>query len=501
MPSPTAGFQLSALPEPLSIPSNIGKYDISQSQLAQANAMKNAQAATLIGPETRRLLAEAQASRLQAQNQATRAQALSSFVSPAAEAEARAAIAGSESGMLQSQLESAQRGALIPGAGRLAELNQQAATTRAALAAGSKFGVGTMPIRVGDTELTGVISPEGGVTPLGGASLLNAAVTKPSGTFWMETGAAPFTDASGNVLREYQQYQLNAFGQKVLVGKPVRSFGNPSGEEEPQPTQGTPVLQPTTADSAQVVNPPRGNYPPDSRNSGAWREIADLSKIYRGVIVDSTPAQQKVRAELFDENSNAIALTSQQAVAINYLQDAFNRMNQQGIKQGTISSLVTNKILSPEIVGAISNSLGVKLDGAMDVNQASLAAVEKLGSDIKNLRAYAGIKELLVSAKPQATDTPDVTADKMARIRDAISLTQNRAQAINAALDSNLPVSKALWVADKWYSVSASPNTMAQTGAAPGEKLSAQDWLKAHANEFSDSTSAKEAYIKYLKGE
>ena len=501
MPSPTAGFQLSALPEPLSIPSNIGKYDISQSQLAQANAMKNAQTATLIGPETRRLLAEAQAARLQAQNQATRAQALSSFVSPAAEAEARAAIAGSEAGRLQSELESAQRGALIPGAGLLARLRQQAATNQAVLAAGSKYGVATMPFVVGDTKLTGVISSEGGVTPLGGTSLINAAVTKPSGTFWMKTGAAPITDASGKILNEWQQYQLTPLGGKVLVGKPVRSLANPSGEEEPEPAQGAPVPQPTTADSAQVVNTPWGKYPPDSRDSKAWREIADLSNTYRGVSVDSTPSQQKARAELFDENSNAIALTSQQAVAINYLQDAFNRMNQQGIKQGTISSLITNRILSPEIVGAISNSLGVKLDGAMDVNQASLAAVEKLGSDIKNLRAYAGIKELLVSAKPQATDTPDVTADKMARIRDAISLTQNRAEAINAALDAGVPVSKALRVADKYYSVSASPNTTAQTGASPGEKLSARDWLKAHANEYSDSKSAKEAYDKYLKGE
>jgi hypothetical protein len=509
MPSPTAGFQLSALPEPLTIPTNIGRYDVAQSQLAQANAMKNAQTASLLGPQTRALLAEAQKARLEAQNAAARAQALSSFMAPAAEAEARANIATNQAtGATQENIRSAALGA-APFVGPTASSNAIADLIIANLAAKSKFGVPTMPIDVGGTNITGVIGRDRSVTPFGGTSLVNAILTKPAGEIsWIPTGSSPRTDASGRIINEYQQVQTNAIGGVTKIGNPVWSYGPPSAQSgagaavvSPSTNIGTGTNVPSDSqqapvDSAQVVSTPWGDFGKDSRDAKAWEDIKKTQKIYENVRIDDSPAERKARADLFEENSNVIALTSQQAVAIGFLQNAFDRMNQQGIKQGTISSLITSKILSPEIVGAISNSLGLSLDGSMDVNQASLAAVEKLGSDIKNLRAYAGIKELLVSAKPQSTDTPEVTASKMARIIDAISMAQNRAEAINTALDVGIPRLKALSIADKNYAVSANLKKTEQSSGGAKEKLAAPDWLKINTGKYSDAVSAWEAYNK-----
>jgi hypothetical protein len=57
--NPTSGFQLSALPQSLSVPSNIGKFDVGQTQQAYANSLKNAQATALVGPETAAAISQA----------------------------------------------------------------------------------------------------------------------------------------------------------------------------------------------------------------------------------------------------------------------------------------------------------------------------------------------------------------------------------------------------------------------------------------------------------
>ena len=57
--NPTSGFQLSELPQSLSVPSNIGKFDVGQTQQAYANSLKNAQATALVGPETAAAISQA----------------------------------------------------------------------------------------------------------------------------------------------------------------------------------------------------------------------------------------------------------------------------------------------------------------------------------------------------------------------------------------------------------------------------------------------------------
>jgi hypothetical protein len=59
MANPTSGFQLSALPQPLSIPSNLGKFDVGETQQAYANALKNAQQTALLAPQTQAAIAQA----------------------------------------------------------------------------------------------------------------------------------------------------------------------------------------------------------------------------------------------------------------------------------------------------------------------------------------------------------------------------------------------------------------------------------------------------------
>jgi len=56
---PTTGFQLGALPQAFSVPSNIGKFDVGQTQQAYANSLKNAQSTALVGPETAAAISQA----------------------------------------------------------------------------------------------------------------------------------------------------------------------------------------------------------------------------------------------------------------------------------------------------------------------------------------------------------------------------------------------------------------------------------------------------------
>jgi hypothetical protein len=59
MANPTSGFQLSALPQPLSMPSNLGKFDVGETQQAYANALKNTQQTALLVPQTQAAIAQA----------------------------------------------------------------------------------------------------------------------------------------------------------------------------------------------------------------------------------------------------------------------------------------------------------------------------------------------------------------------------------------------------------------------------------------------------------
>ena len=59
MANPTSGFQLSALPQPLSMPSNLGKFDVGETQQAYANALKNTQQTALLAPQTQAAIANA----------------------------------------------------------------------------------------------------------------------------------------------------------------------------------------------------------------------------------------------------------------------------------------------------------------------------------------------------------------------------------------------------------------------------------------------------------
>jgi hypothetical protein len=431
------------------------------------------QAASLIGPETRALIADAQKKRLEAQNAAVRAQALASYIPDLATTGAASDIAGNRASEATNINAGLSAFGARPYAQQIAANQGIARRTITGLAANNPYGVATMPIRFGDITVPGVISPDGGaVTPFGGPSFLNAAMTQPSGDEFIPTGDAPTTDPNGNLQYSFQRFQKNAYGKMVPVGKPVFTT-NPNGPgatgapaapgtaTRATPPVGTPVTPsaPTGAAGANAPTTPKelvnvpgiGLVAPDSNDALAWGETKSLAKTYEGVRVDTSTASQKDRIETQKDNSDAITVGSQQAMALGYLQEAFDRMNQQGVTQGSIGSF-----LPPQLLSVIGETFGIKLDGSVDAGTAALTVVEKMGSELKNIRAYAGIKELLVKAKPDVRDTPAVTARKMRELREGISLIQNRAQAINEALELNIPVAKARRIGDKFYSMSAS---------------------------------------------
>jgi hypothetical protein len=477
MPSPTAGFQLSALPETLSIPTNVGRYDVSQSQLAQANAMKNVQAASLIGPETRALIADAQKKRLEAQNAAVRAQALSSFVSPAAQAEARAAIAASQSGMLKSQLESAQSGAQLPGAGKLAGFNQQSALTRAQIAAESPTGVNIQYVDAGNgIKVAGVFDGEGKFTAIGGAGMASNLATKTvKGVTYVPKGA-PFSDGTstwqtwirmgvdplnrpvpmpGEIVKRVDQGPPDSseFGEPPpsggkplaslgVVGIPSKFTGGPSSILASIPSANsaspvaTPVAPATPAPDVAAV-PPVATPPPEKpkvaapwlpnpvdatdHNAVALSEINAAAKKTRGVPLNKV--QQADRAKLASDVLDVTNNFSGQSAALNNAARAFENLKSSSVPPGPLNAFLPANLLA--VLG---------LDGAQDFDSAMTSLVEKSTGGLKNIRAYQGIKDLLISAKPRRTDTPRVIAMKMDYMASLMNKTLEQSGAMGYAL-------------------------------------------------------------------
>jgi hypothetical protein len=214
MPSPTAGFQLSALPEPLTIPTNIGRYDVAQSQLAQANAMKNAQTASLLGPQTRALLAEAQKARLEAQNAATRAQALSSFVAPMTTAQSEA------------------------------DLNFERARAK------GKAGVAFLDYNLGGIPLTGVAGPGGTLTPLLSGSMVSQ--FGQTGDIYTKPIGSRKDPSTGRTIFKYQRMRSGPFGD-VPLGAPYETEVDESQNQQPR-GQGTPSIVAPVSPASPAVS-------------------------------------------------------------------------------------------------------------------------------------------------------------------------------------------------------------------------------------------------------
>lgn len=270
MANPTSGFQLSRLPESLSIPTNIGVVDVGQMQKAYSNAMQNVQDTALFGqrvaaqkaaldyqeqlarqqsrllsPQEQALIAGYRADQLAKENLAIASGAQRPYVAPTTQATAAGGLATAQTGQIAAE---AERGVAVPIAQNkaLASLygGQANRIIEQRRAEGGGVAIQRVPLG-GDIELPVVLGTGGGVTQLGGTiagQMLSRGVT---GEYTMTTSVFP--DATGKQFAERTRFQVHPNGSRSVLGKTVVEFSPDLKDEFVQyPTgQGFMGAQPT----------------------------------------------------------------------------------------------------------------------------------------------------------------------------------------------------------------------------------------------------------------
>lgn len=247
MANPTSGFQLSKLPEPLSIPTNIGVVDVGQMQKAYANAMQNVQDTALFGqrvaaqkaaldyqeqlarqqsrllsPQEQALVAGYRADQLAKENAAIASGAQRPYVAPTTEAAAAGGLATAQTGQIAAE---AERGLAVPVGQSKALSSLYGAEADRAIQQKRLEGGGVALQRVplgGGIELPVVVGPGGGVTQLGGTiagQMLSRGVT---GEYTTTTSV--FSDATGKQFAERVRYQIHPNGSRSVLAKTVVAF-------------------------------------------------------------------------------------------------------------------------------------------------------------------------------------------------------------------------------------------------------------------------------------
>jgi hypothetical protein len=271
---PTTGFQLSALPQAFSVPSNIGKFDVGQTQQAYANSLKNAQATALVGPET-------QAAISQAKYEQGKNQMLSNLLTP----QEQAALATYHAQQAAANVESAKSaGQLAPAPDNSGTSIAQAGSTQSALndyytsLAGTKFQqartgpAGTVPVSYLNTpfgQLPAVPNASGQLTMIpvtGLASLgnLNLRTLENTLDHYAYTKSGPTIQQGDNYIDTYDRVPVNKLGKQIgpieKISRPYSSDNLPSYNEYVAPQEQTtgPALgsyNQTPAQSAPVNAP------------------------------------------------------------------------------------------------------------------------------------------------------------------------------------------------------------------------------------------------------
>lgn len=278
MANPTSGFQLSALPQPLSIPTNIGVVDVGQMQKAYANAMQNVQDTALFGqrvaaqkaaldyqeqlarqqsrllsPQEQALVAGYRADQLAKENLAIASGAQRPYVAPTARAAAGGQLAGAETGEIAAL---AERGLAVPVGQSKALSSLYGAEADREIQRRRLEGGGVAFQKVplgGGIELPIVVGPGGGVTQLGGTiagQMLSRGVT---GEYTTTTNV--FTDAAGNQFAERTRFQTHPNGSRSVLTKTVVPYSPDLRDEVVQYPigQGMMGAQPTPQAAPQAV--------------------------------------------------------------------------------------------------------------------------------------------------------------------------------------------------------------------------------------------------------
>jgi len=541
MPTPndaTTGFQLSALPQPYSLPSNVGKVDVGELQQAYANSLKNAQATALVGPQT-------QAAISQAKYEQGKNQMLQNLL-PSDEQALLASYRNQKASQTNAALQAEGGQGLQYGIGMD---EATAAKIRAQNAANNPYGVGMGTNTINNVQLPFIVGQGGQVTPLYNSGVASKILTAPTGGTIKQPIGGTYTDSAGNVLQNYQYGSMTPLGPKweANVIKPLRlgnddnvpvynqaaqqsaqqsgqqvsqgggmtlapsqmplgnaqapqaqatpsvpalgSYANafpqtqsiganaltalpaqpsapaasPTAPAAPAPTTGN-VTAPSNVSAAsqvgaqdqaaqtptqKVINVPNiGTLPDTSPAAQAYQGLQKIAPDYAGVMYADKSQASKDRATLQQQVNANLEGASNQVMALKHLSNAFSAMNNQAIPAGPL-----NKYLNAEDMALIGQIIGEPLDGNQQVSAAARGLVEKLGNNISNLRAYAGIKELVIGAKPSETDTLATQQDKLNYYADLMGRTQDKNLLLQQGLDMNLPANKIESVINKEFAV------------------------------------------------
>lgn len=245
MANPTSGFQLSKLPEPLSIPTNIGVVDVGQMQKAYSNAMQNVQDTALFGqrvaaqkaaldyqeqlarqqsrllsPQEQALIAGYRAEELAKQNIGIAEGARQPYIAPTAQAAAGTGLAEARTGQIGAETKLGVA-APIAQAGALADLYRAQAGRRYQERRATGPLTVTEQVPLGNTGRTAtvIVNPEGGATTLG-AAVVGAQLKSPSGYYTRYIN--PETDNAGNQFAYQQIVKEDQLGNLIPFGQPNR---------------------------------------------------------------------------------------------------------------------------------------------------------------------------------------------------------------------------------------------------------------------------------------
>lgn len=244
MANPTSGFQLSALPQPLSMPSNLGKFDVGETQQAYANALKNTQQTALLGPQTQAAVANAAYQKGLAEQQ-------SRLLAP----EEQALIQKYRKDKILAQTEADVGEAVAPGKPKLALAGQQAEL--------SGINLVQNRLNAGNADNLGIINREGiplvldqtgKVTPLVSPSvLLNA--DKQTFEYSDSTPIKTF-ELGGQTFTEHAVVERNKFGHALRTNIVTL----PAGQVPETKPRNTNSSSQSTSSTGGTATPPLAGF-------------------------------------------------------------------------------------------------------------------------------------------------------------------------------------------------------------------------------------------------
>ena len=281
--------------------------------------------------------------------------------------------------------------------------------------------------------------------------------------------ATPSVPALGSYANAFPQAQ--SIGANALTALPTQANAaatpatpaTPSASSAPAQVSNNAPVAPNTSAASQVsaqdqaaqtptqkiVNVPNiGTLPETSPAAQAYEGLQKLAPDYSGVMYADKSQAAKDRSTLQQQVNTNLEGASNQIMALKHLSNAFSAMNNQAIPAGPL-----NKYLNSDDIALIGQIIGEPLDGNQQVSAAARGLVEKLGNGISNLRAYAGIKELVIGAKPSENDTLATQQDKLNYYADLMGRTQDKNLLLQQGLDMNLPANKIESVINKEFAV------------------------------------------------